>query len=488
MKRVLLTVHKFFPKHGAGTEVLALKVGQELQRRGYTVQIVTADPPDTDANNRRAQGPDTEQYEHGGLPVHVLREPLRLRGYTFANEYLHPGMGAEFQRVLDRFQPDLVHIFHAQNLSAAIIDGARERSIPVVCSTTDFWFVCPIVQLKLPSGAVCRGPSAGATNCLSCYTPRLFPPQEEFDEALSQKYPVAKSVLRALPAPARRLTGGLLYSFYKSRKQPAAVAATVSRPQALRDRANKTQAIMVPTRLMRDIFVENGIRQDLIHHVPFGIDTAPLEPFQTKTASDILRIGFIGTLFEHKGVDVLIEAFQQLPADAQAQLIIYGDPQQFPEYGQKLLQMAARKLPNSAKIQFKGTFPNTQLGSVLQNLDVLVVPSRWYENTPLVMQSALATKTPLIVTDLGGMSELVQHGHNGLLFKLNDAQSLREQLWRVLSDRAFLRQLGQNIAAERTIAQMVDDIESIYGSIDKSAAEGCARISVPISGMAPVGN
>src|SRR6202007_2144024 len=111
----------------------------------------------------------------------------------------------------------------------------------------------------------------------------------------------------------------------------------------------------------------------------------------------------------------LIEAFQRLPADADAVLRIYGDPHQFPEYGAYLQELAARPLPNSEKISFCGSFPNSQLGSVLQNLDVLVVPSRWYENTPLVIQSALATKTPLIATDLGGMSELVHHTENGLL-------------------------------------------------------------------------
>ena len=79
----------------------------------------------------------------------------------------------------------------------------------------------------------------------------------------------------------------------------------------------------------------------------------------------------------------------------QAELLIYGDPKQFPEYGRKALEHGPPdRWPNSGKIQFKGTFPNGQLGGVLQNLDVLVVPSRWYENTPLVMwkQSALATK------------------------------------------------------------------------------------------------
>jgi glycosyltransferase involved in cell wall biosynthesis len=116
-------------------------------------------------------------------------------------------------------------------------------------------------------------------------------------------------------------------------------------------------------------------------------------------------------------------------------------------------------------VSFLGTFPNDQLGAVMEEIDVLVVPSRWYENTPLVMQSALATLTPLIVTDLGGMSELVKHGENGLLFKLNDYQSLLQQLTAVLEDRDLLPKFASNIKPERTVGQMVDDIESVYEEV-----------------------
>ncbi|MBX9686174.1 MAG: glycosyltransferase, partial [Candidatus Obscuribacterales bacterium] len=91
-----------------------------------------------------------------------------------------------------------------------------------------------------------------------------------------------------------------------------------------------------------------------------------------------------------------------------------------------------------------------------------VVPSRWYENTPLVIQSALASKTPLIVTNLGGMAELVRHGFNGLLFELNNVKSLTEQLTRLLDEPELLAQMRENIPPERSIPQMVDDIESVY--------------------------
>ena len=170
-------------------------------------------------------------------------------------------------------------------------------------------------------------------------------------------------------------------------------------------------------------------------------------------------------------------------------LRIYGDLKQFPDYSKRLQSMVDRFLSvpgasirfqsgsqggssdrapsdySTGRIQFHGSFPNHKLGEVLSEIDVLVVPSRWYENTPLVIQSAFATRTPVVATDLGGLSELVRHEINGLLFKLNDADSLAEQLLRLINDRGLLRGMRNNIPPERTTSEMVDDIEGIYNSV-----------------------
>lgn len=463
MKKVLLTVHKFFPEHRAGTEVLTLKAAQELQRRGYEVLVVTANPPDLDASYRAAASAtsETSDYIHDGVPVHVIEEPLRLKEFEFAFEYQHPHIAEHFKAIVDKFKPDLVHVFHAQNLSASIIDVCEAKGIPVVASTTDFWFVCPLVQLKRSDGAVCRGPKSPGANCLTCYTPKLFPPISEFKQAVTEKYAGIKSLISSLGILGESAWKAL-FGIYVSGKVLPAASATCNRGDTLRQAANKLDAIMVPTKLMADIFVENGIDRQRLHLVPFGIDTKLLTPYQEKTASDVVRIGYIGTIFEHKGVDLLVDAFQSLPLNSAASLTVYGDLNQFPEYGQLIREKAAQGA-NSSKIKLAGTFPNSELGSVLNNLDVLVVPSRWYENTPLVIQSALATKTPLIATDLGGMSEIIKDGHNGLLFELNNIESLKEKLSSVINDANLIKTFRNNIAPERTVADMVDDIERIYG-------------------------
>lgn len=471
MKRVLLTSHKFFPEHRAGTEVLTLKIAQELKRRGYEVLVVACDPPDLDASRKveHEREGDTRDYIYEEIPVHIVGEALRLRGADFFTEYYHPLIKEHFSKLLAEFKPDLVQIVHAQNLSASIIEASQEASVPVVFYSTDFWFVCPIVQLKRPDGQVCRGPGPMALKCLDCYTPKLFPGKAEVARAFEQKYGTLGQLLKAMPPFVRNLSASGLAATFVAFKAPLAISATLKRPMVLKNLANKVQKIMVPTGLMRDIFVENGINSQLIKHVPFGIDTTKLVNHQAKIQSEVLRIGFIGTFFEHKGVDLLINAFLELPTTPPSVLKLYGDPGQFPEYFAKLKALAGKNKERAGDIHFLGTFPNDQLGSIFEELDVLVVPSRWYENTPLVMQSALATRTPLIVTDLGGMSELVKDGENGLLFKLNDYHSLAQKLALVLNKRSELTKYMSNIKPERTVADMVNDIESVYTTVMKTA-------------------
>lgn len=114
---------------------------------------------------------------------------------------------------------------------------------------------------------------------------------------------------------------------------------------------------------------------------------------------------------EHKGLHVLVKAFSLLDAK-NASLLIYGDTGANPLYT-KLIKEISNE---DKRIKFMGTFPNDQIMKIFKDIDVLVVPSIWYENTPLVIFSAFAAKTPVIGTDIGGITEVVKHGYNGMVF------------------------------------------------------------------------
>src|SRR5258708_38613706 len=121
-----------------------------------------------------------------------------------------------------------------------------------------------------------------------------------------------------------------------------------------------------------------------------------------------------------KGVHVLLKALTLLSPAQHIQAHLFGDLEQEPAYGQQLRALAA----GQSEVHFHGRFGRDELAAVYSRFDVLVVPSLWYENNPLVIQEAFAAGRPVVASRLGGMAEFVTHGLNGLLFEPGDPASL----------------------------------------------------------------
>jgi glycosyltransferase involved in cell wall biosynthesis len=99
----------------------------------------------------------------------------------------------------------------------------------------------------------------------------------------------------------------------------------------------------------------------------------------------------------------------------------------------------------------------------------LVVPSIWYD-FPLIIHEALATKTPVIATNLGGMAEAVAHETNGLLFDRGDVGGLARMVERIVAEPGLLERLQNGIAPVKPIEAEVSELEAIYGSLTAQAA------------------
>ena len=140
-----------------------------------------------------------------------------------------------------------------------------------------------------------------------------------------------------------------------------------------------------------------------------------------------------------------------------------------PEYGQRLRNIAG----DDARITFEGTFPYHDIGKVLENIDVLVVPSIWYD-FPLIIPSALATKTPVIATDMPGMNELIRHEADGLLFARYDVQDLTDQIKRLLAEPELLPTLRAGIQPVKTVEAMIEEYLARYAQLlsNKSPSSG----------------
>ncbi len=453
--RILLVCHQFFPRYASGTEVLARDTGVELARRGHEVHVLTADPSPRD----RPATPVVEEYEHAGLRVHLLRLPEADSEYERLEwEYLNPAAAELVGRYVERLQPEVVHAFHLLHLSASVLDPLRALGVPLVLTATDFWTFCVRGNLTKPSGELCRGPDG--SNCLECrevdqwFPPRLLP------TAIGRR-----RYFRRVARKARAQRPEELKKVMLSR-------VVLARTRALHERVSQVDAILAPTRLTYDLLIENGFDPDRVRLSPYGMranEFGPVRERRLEAAANRdrpLRVGFIGTIAEHKGLHVLIDAFHGIPDRSEVTLRICGSLDDFPDYSASILA----QIDGHPRINLVGRFANERMAEELEQIDVLVVPSIWYENAPLVVYSALAAGVPLVATDLGGLSEIVVHERNGLLFPRGDSAALANRLTRLAEEPELLGRLAAGTTEGRSVTDSVDEFLELYERLGRRTA------------------
>jgi glycosyltransferase involved in cell wall biosynthesis len=102
-------------------------------------------------------------------------------------------------------------------------------------------------------------------------------------------------------------------------------------------------------------------------------------------------------------------------------------------------------------------------------IDVLVVPSVWHENAPLVIHSALAAGVPVVGSNQEGIAELIDEEKNGLLLDAGDAADLARQLKRLIAEPGLLAQLGRVGNPAKTVEESVDEVLALYKKFQRKA-------------------
>jgi glycosyltransferase involved in cell wall biosynthesis len=184
-----------------------------------------------------------------------------------------------------------------------------------------------------------------------------------------------------------------------------------------------------------------------------------------------LRIGYIGTLVWHKGVHVLIDAVRALPSNAY-ELKIFGNLDVFPDYTARL-----RASANDLPVRFLGAFDRERIAEVYGQIDVLVVPSLWIENSPLVIHEAFMAGIPVVGARIGGIADLIDDGRTGLLFDPTSPPALRAALAGLIENPKRLNELAECARTVRvkTIAEDAEEWERTYEDVfRRRAAVGLA--------------
>ena len=117
---------------------------------------------------------------------------------------------------------------------------------------------------------------------------------------------------------------------------------------------------------------------------------------------------------------------------------------------------------NSLKDSLGQSEAGSRMAEVLRDIDVLVIPSRWCENSPLVLLDALATHTPVIVSDTPGLTEFVEEDRNGYRFTLGSAGHLEKVMRKFIDDPQLATKLSQSTEYPRTTRDMAEDVLKVY--------------------------
>jgi glycosyltransferase involved in cell wall biosynthesis len=426
--KIVLAVHHFPPHRSAGGELQAYRTAIALQARGHQVCIVCVES----IVDGTASGLTWRDDTYHGLAVRRLSFNMAAAPDPVRWEYDNLWIGEHLDEYLRQERPDLFHLYGGYLISGRALLVANQLGIATAVTLLDFWFLCRRFTLLRSDNTLSTLP-LDPVRCARC----LGESQRRY----------------RLPG---RLVPDLMHRFWQLRNDK--VQAAQDRMTFLSQVLAQSDLIISQSRFVESVFVEAGMPQAQLVFCRQGQDLPAMHDKATaKKPSTTLRIGYLGQIAWHKGVHVLLEAVQKLP-HADLRVTLHGDPTLSAKYTAKLKAIAA----DDPRVVFAGPFVRTELDAVLGELDIVIVPSLWYENSPNTIFEAFAHRTPVIATNLGGMAELVQHGQNGLVFALEDAADLARQLHRILDEPDLLHTLSMGIQPVKSIEQEIDELEALF--------------------------
>ncbi|MBI3243381.1 MAG: glycosyltransferase family 4 protein [Chloroflexi bacterium] len=430
--KILMAVHHFPPRYKGGAEWETHRRANALQARGHQVRVVSVERIDAGPE----QGVSWEDDEFDGVKVRRLSFKMAAAPDPFRWEYDNLWIGDHLSQLITEDRPDIFHLISGYLMSGRALLAARELGIPSLVSLTDFWFLCRRITMLRSDGSLSTLPIS-PMSCARCLG------EEKRRYSLPNKF-----------AP------GLMDVFWQTQKKE--IGQFEARMNFLKKALSQVNGVISPSRFLQSVYVDWGVPQEKIFFSRQGRDFPDLPTGALgKKPSDTLRVGYLGQVTHLKGVHVLIEAVKRLP-NLPISLEVHGDLSHFPHYVSQLRQL----IGNDSRIRLAGPYNRrSELTRVMQNLDVTVVPSLWYENSPNVILESFAHQTPVLASDMGGMSELVQEGVSGLLFKLGDAGDLARKLRWLLDEPDLLVKLRAGIRPTKTVAQEMDQLEAVYCQI-----------------------
>ncbi|MFG1410848.1 glycosyltransferase family 4 protein [Xanthobacter sp. VTT E-85241] len=310
----------------------------------------------------------------------------------------------DFVRFLREYRPDVVHFHHILGLGLETLFAVRDTLPDAVIVVTfhEFLSICHHHGQMVKTGGMKLCQRASPVECHSCFpeiSPARFLQRERFIQSMLE-----------------------IADHYVS-----------------------------PSRFLAERFVDWGLDGARISVIGNGVDIAEAAPPRGLTGPSKRRgsFAYFGQMTPYKGADVLLDAVGRVPESVwgeDARMMIFGgNLERQPEAFQKKIAALVEKAGD--RVRFYGSYQNAEMPRLMRSVDWMIMPSVWWENSPVVIQEAFFHGRPIIASNIGGMAEKIRDGVDGLHFRVGSAEDLADRLIEALTEPDLWGRLRANIEA-----------------------------------------
>ena len=378
----ILMVNKYFFVKG-GSERYFFDLKELLEKMGHEVIPFAM----KDENNFESEYSDyfVDHVEYNGFhDFRALRDAGRLI-YSFHAR-------KKIEALIEETRPDVAHLHMIDHqISPSILHSLAKFEIPVVQTVHQYKLVCPNYRFYVEhENRVCE-------KCLGgkFYQPVL---------TRCHKNSLTASALISAEAYFHRILG------------------TYQKNVAL---------YHTPSAFMKEMLVRGGVdAQKVEHH--FLVTDPDQFPFSPVYEDYFI---YLGRLSHEKGVLTLLKAMRLVP---RSRLVIIGD-------GPQRAALEAFARDNSIRnVDFVGYKNKSEVKELMSHASFSIIPSEWYENSPLVIYEAFSMGKPVIGATIGGITEFIEPDRDGLHFQPGDDKQLAGCINSLLDDREKIKEMGKN--------------------------------------------
>lgn len=404
--RYLIIAHGHPDINKGGAEIAAHNMYLEMRNRDLDAHFLAR----------------TSLTPHGGAAFSARNSEREILFHTTMDDWFlfsnikTRHMWQEFRDLLLVLKPDVVHLHHYFLLGIEILEEIR-RTLPeckIVLTLHEYLAICHHKGLMVKTnGKPCY--NANSRDCHGC-----FPEKQPGDFFLREQY--------------------------------------------IKRMFENVDAFISPSQFLKDRYLEWGMPDRPFHVIENGQPAMPLKTVRSpKSEDDKISIAFFGQVNPFKGIDVLIEAILLLPKDIRKRITVDIHGANLEHQSGSYQQNISKLMEKAQKwVTFCGSYEARELPKLLTNVDWVVVPSVWWENSPMVIQEAFNCNVPLMVSDIGGMAEKVTDGINGIHFRAGKAQALADKITQVVREPELQQKMRQGIRPCMSIQSCVDAHLALY--------------------------